>query len=254
VQDTADSLLPPVEMLFDGSTSHEQFRSLGENFVSYFLLNHARLTPQDRVLDIGCGLGQKARPLTRFLSAAGSYDGIDVVPTAIEWCRENYRAFPNFAFALADVFNREYNPAGKLMAQDLILPYPGEHFDCVLLASVFTHLLPAGVEHYFTEIARVTRPGARIVSTYFLINAEARAHIRAGRVHFPFRNVNSLLKRVYRVQDPDVPEKAVAYQEDWIRELHLRNRFSIVEITYGNWSGRKDLVGCLQDAIISVKD
>jgi hypothetical protein len=63
-----------------------------------------------------------------------------------------------------------------------------------------------------------------------------------------------VLKRVYRVQDPDVPEKAVAYQEDWIRELHLRNRFSIVEITYGNWSGRKDLVGCLQDAIIAIKD
>jgi hypothetical protein len=56
------------------------------------------------------------------------------------------------------------------------------------------------------------------------------------------------------VTDPDVPEKAVAFEEDWVRALHLRNRLSIVEITYGNWSGRTDLVHCLQDTIIAVKE
>ncbi len=241
-------------MLFDGSTTHEQFCSLGDNFVSYFLLNHARLAPDDRVLDIGCGLGQKARPLTGFLSAAGSYSGFDVVPAAINWCHEHYRPFPNFDFTFADVFNREYNPGGKLAAQDLKLPYPDEHFDCVLLASVFTHLLPADVERYFAEIWRVTRPGARIISTYFLINPEVRDYVRARRVHFPFRNIGSFFKRRYRVKDPDVPERAIAYDENWIRQLHLRNRLSIVEITYGNWSGRKDLVQCLQDTIIAIKE
>ena len=46
-------------MLFDGSTTHEEFCSLGESFLSYFLINHARIGPNDRILDIGCGLGQK---------------------------------------------------------------------------------------------------------------------------------------------------------------------------------------------------
>jgi len=241
-------------MLFDGSTTLEQFCSLGESFVSYFLVNHARLGPDDRILDIGCGLGQKARPLTKFLSPAGSYSGLDIVPPAIEWCREHYRAFQNFDFSLADVFNREYNPGGKTPAKKLVLPYADERFDCVLLASVFTHLLPQDVERYFHEIARVTKRGARVISTYFLFNAEARSHIRSGRIHIPFRKVPSWRKQVYQVTDPHVPEKAVAYEEDWVRALHLRNRLSIVEITYGNWSGRTDLVQCLQDAIIAVKE
>lgn len=252
--DTFDSLLPPVDMLFDGSTTQEQFSALGENFVSYFLINHARVGPNDRILDIGCGLGQKARPLTRFLSSDGSYRGLDIVSKAIDWCRDHYRAFPNFEFSLADVFSSEYNPDGKVLAKKLVLPYPDESFDCVLLASVFTHLLPDDVEHYFQEIARVTRPGARMISTYFLFNDEARSHISAGRIHLPFRKARSLRKQVHRVLDPDVPEKAVAYEEDWVRALHLRNRLSIVEITYGNWSGRTDLVLCLQDTIIAVKE
>jgi len=123
----------------------------------------------------------------------------------------------------------------------------------VALASVFTHLLPDDVKHYFQEIARVAKRGARTISAYFLFNDEARSHIRAGGIRFPLRKVRSLRKQVYRVNDPDVPEKAVAYEEDWIRALHLRNRLSIVEITYGNWSGRTDLVGCLEDTIIAVK-
>ena len=254
VPSASDSLLPPVEMLFDGSTTHEQFCSLGENFVSYFLVNHARITPDDRILDIGCGLGQKARPLTRILSSKGSYSGLDVVPRAIDWCREHYCNFPNFDFSFVDVFNKEYNPAGKLPAKDLVLPYPDDQFDCVLLCSVFTHLLPKAVEHYLSEIARVSKSGARVISTYFLINDEARSFIRSGRTHFPFVNAGSRWKRIYRVADRKVPEKAVAYEEEWVRRLYLRERLSIVEITYGNWSGRKDLVQCLQDAIIAVKE
>jgi ubiquinone/menaquinone biosynthesis C-methylase UbiE len=241
-------------MLFDGSTTHEQFCALGENFVSYFLISHARVGPNDRILDIGCGLGQKARPLTRFLSSDGSYSGLDIVSEAIDWCRDHYRAFPNFEFSVADVFSREYNPDGKVLAKKLVLPYPDESFDCVLLASVFTHLLPDDVEHYFQEIARVTRRGARMISSYFLFNDEARSHIRAGRIHLPFRKVPSLRRQVHHVLDLDVPEKAVAYEEDWVRALHLRNRLSIVEITYGNWSGRTDLVLCLQDTVIAVKE
>jgi ubiquinone/menaquinone biosynthesis C-methylase UbiE len=241
-------------MLFDGSTTHEEFCSLGESFLSYFLINHARIGPNDRILDIGCGLGQKARPLTRFLSSSGSYSGLDIVTEAIDWCREHYSAFPNFEFSVADVFNREYNPDGKVLAKNLVLPYPDESFDCVVLASVFTHLIPDDVEHYFHEIARVTRRGARTISTYFLFNDEARSHIRSGRTHLPFRRVRRLRKQVYRVLDPDVPEKAVAYEEDWVRALHLRNRLSIVEITYGNWCGRTDLVQCLQDTIIAMKE
>jgi ubiquinone/menaquinone biosynthesis C-methylase UbiE len=85
-------LLSPVGMLFDGSTTQEEFCSLGENFVSYFLLNHARVGPNHRILDIGCGLGQKARPLPRFLSSDGSYSGLDIVSEVIDWCREHYGA------------------------------------------------------------------------------------------------------------------------------------------------------------------
>ena len=47
------SLIPPVEMLFDGSFSAEQFVAFGEGFVHNFLIPRAGLLPSDVFLDLG---------------------------------------------------------------------------------------------------------------------------------------------------------------------------------------------------------
>ena len=47
----------------------------------------------------------------------GRYEGIDVVPRGIEWCRQAITPrYPNFRFQVADLYNRHYNPAGRFSA------------------------------------------------------------------------------------------------------------------------------------------
>jgi cyclopropane fatty-acyl-phospholipid synthase-like methyltransferase len=71
-----DTLIPPVEMLFEGTRTQEQFKRAGENFLREFVIRRARLQPNQRVLDIGSGIGAKARPLTAYLNFQGGYDDL----------------------------------------------------------------------------------------------------------------------------------------------------------------------------------
>ena len=95
-----DELIPPVEMLFDGTTSQEEFKNHGEGFTKYYLIDHARLKVDERVLDVGSGNGQKARVLANYLSDKGSYEGIDIVAEGIEWCSEKYKKYQHFRFLM----------------------------------------------------------------------------------------------------------------------------------------------------------
>ena len=68
-----------------------------ENFAQ--LLSAASLRSSDRVLDIGCGIGRLAIPLTSYLSENGSYEGFDIWPESIDWCRKAITPrFPRFRF------------------------------------------------------------------------------------------------------------------------------------------------------------
>ena len=71
------------------------------------------LKPNHRVLDIGSGIGRMAIPLTEHLTS-GSYEGFDIVPTGINWCKENIeKRFPNFKFTLTSISNDLYTESGK---------------------------------------------------------------------------------------------------------------------------------------------
>lgn len=241
-------LLPPLPLLSDGTVSIEDYISVGENFVHYFLMNHARLQPHEAVLDIGSGIGQKARPLSRYLT--NRYDGLEIMPDAVEWCQRAYSRFPTFTFQTADIFSAHYNPAGKLRAGEFMFPYESQSFDLVLLSSVFTHMLPSDVAHYFEEIARVLKTGGRCVATYFLLNHESLEGISREQnvIKAPFRWSDDCF-----VADQNSPETTVFHDESRIRELYVHNRLSIIEITFGFWSGRKDLIRSLQDVVIAIK-
>ena len=241
-------LLPPPHLLSDGTTNLEDYVTVGRNFVDYFLINHAGLRPHESVLDMGSGIGQKARALSALLK--GDYEGIDIMPDAIAWCQAAYAQLPNFRFKLADIRSAHYNPSGKLSAEQYKFPYADRSFDLVLLSSVFTHMLPAGVNHYLAEIRRVLKPAGRCVATFFLLNAEAQRGISMKE------NVISAahwLPEGCYVADPKSPETTVFHDESRVREMFLAHGLSIVEITFGYWCGRKDLIKSLQDVIIAVR-
>ncbi|MBZ0096586.1 MAG: class I SAM-dependent methyltransferase [Sulfuricella sp.] len=247
-----DVLLPPKNMLFDGSTTQEEFKMVGEGFTRYFLIAHAQLKPNENILDVGCGIGQKALALAKYLNSNGSYDGIDIVPKGIKWCAENYKKFPNFRFQLADLYSAHYNPKGKQKASEYRFPYEDETFDLVFLSSVFTHMLPKDMENYFSEIARVLRKGGRSVTTYFLLNPESlrRMDMQMNTIKVPFIYESEAC----RIANNNKLETTVAHDEQAVRRLYEHNGMSVTEITYGSWCGRKELVGSLQDVIIAVKE
>ena len=205
------------------------------------------LTPDDRVLDVGCGAGRLAGPLVGYLGPDGSYEGFDSSRERIEWCNEHIAPHhPRFRFTVAEgLYNGQYNPAGDIPASEYTFPYPDAEFDVVVLASVFTHMLPDDVAHYLDEIARVMKPGSRSLITWFLINEETERLLadQQDRRHDPATNAHEALLShdfgAFRATNPRFPEYVAAYYEDWVRDSYARSGLEIVEpIHYGSWAGR----------------
>lgn len=213
------------------------------------IVRKAGLPRDGAVLDVGCGLGRMAVPLTEHLTARGRYEGLDVDAEAIRWCATHIgAAHPNFRFTAVNAQSARYNPTGDASAASLVFPYEDSTFDVAFLASVFTHLLPDAVARYFHELARVLKPGGRCLASYFLLNERSEREIAAGRV----KDLHRFPQRLEgcRVLNLELPESAVAHEEGRIRRLYAECGFRIVEpIRYGTWAGQPSPVG--QDLILA---
>jgi SAM-dependent methyltransferase len=242
-------LLPPPRLMkIVGSGSAETFVRAGESFFSIFQ-RHARLRPSDRVLDVGCGCGRMARPLTRYLTT-GSYDGFDIVPELVEWCRANITPrHPNFRFKRVDVANTFYHGAGATSAAGFRFPYDDGSFDFTILASVFTHMLPRDLVRYAAEIARTLKPGGTALMTFFLLNDESLRLKETARSRFRFLYP---WEGGLCVEDPDRPEGAVAYPEERVRAILREHGLVTQQILLGSWCGREHAVSG-QDILIARK-
>jgi SAM-dependent methyltransferase len=244
------AVLPPETLLplvSKGDT--EVFLAVGREFLGHFR-ELCDLRPDERVLDIGCGLGRVAIPLTGYLTAEGGYEGFDIDREAIHWCNEHITgSHPNFRFRLADLFSQRYNPGGHIRAADFEFPYRDGEFDFAFASSVFTHMLPEDMERYFAEVARVLKPGGRWLATFFLLNDESLRSVEAGTVDSTLGFDNDF--GTYRVTFLNEPEGVVGYREDFVVELYERFGFAIRKpIEYGAWPGRKPSL-TFQDLIVA---
>ena len=202
-----EDFIPPPELFAARDDYAEVARNLFE-----VLVEMSGLQPGERVLDVGCGTGRLAAPLLDHLGPAGSYEGFDRDASRIDWCNEHIAPLhPKFRFRTVSVFNSS-RQKGDLPAGKLSFPYPDADFDLVFLFSVFTHMLPEGVERYLAEIRRVLRPGGRSVITWFLLNDESRRALDEQHDEPSDRASNAHKSRfshdfgVYRVADRARPE------------------------------------------------
>jgi ubiquinone/menaquinone biosynthesis C-methylase UbiE len=105
------------------------------------------------------------------------------------------------------------------------------------------------MENYLREITRVLKPGGRCLITYFLLNEASLKLIeeRASTINFKGELDGC------RVDKMEVPEAAIAYEENKIRELYEKYKMSILQpVRYGTWWGRRDGLS-LQDIVVATK-
>ncbi|MEO7795874.1 MAG: methyltransferase domain-containing protein [Thermoanaerobaculia bacterium] len=224
-----DLLVPPRRYV-DGVGGFD-FRLVGQHLAA-IAIDHGKLGPSERILDIGCGVGRLAVPLTSYLTT-GEYVGFDIARPAIGWCLRAIAAHhPRFWFRLVDVANSHYNVHGKVRPDEFQFPCADRSVDVAFAASVFTHLSPLAAEHYLSEVARVLKVGGRGVLSFFLFDSELKPRLSTLGPRFPH-----FIEPFCAVADRDDPEAAIAYDLDVVTLALERHGFEILGISRGAWAG-----------------
>lgn len=213
------------------------FKAVGAEFLGHFI-RMGGLRPEHHVLDIGCGIGRMAVPLTQYLDfEKGHYNGLDPVEGGIAWCRRFITpAYPNFTFQRLDIAHSLYNPQGKISGEALRLPYADRQFDFVIMTSVVTHLPPDEVLVHLSEVARLLKPGGRLFMTAFVVDqhaAENASGRRDARLAFA-RDGNGPCWFV-----PDMPRlAAVGFDDGFLDRALEKAGLQLAVKSLGHWRGQ----------------
>jgi len=200
------------------------------------------------VVEIGCGIGRDAIPLTERLTANGRYLGIDVVKPMIDWCQQAITSkHSNFKFVHFDVAEKWYNPNGTALLQQCKIPVPDSSVDIIILHSVFTHMMRQDIAHYLKEFARILKPSGKVLATFFIVNGDILQH-QGPKSYITF--YHSLGGGCY-VHELDKPTHAVAYDEMTVTAMVADANLQMARPPiWGIWSGRRSNPGAGQDAVI----
>lgn len=133
------------------------------------------LTPDSRLLDVGCGTGQMAMSLEDYLTDRGAYYGTDIGREAIEYCRQHFHR-TNFVFATGELTRLRF-------------PTSAGPFDMAIFFSVFTHTYTDETALLLAETSRLLGPKGVIladiiVSDYVARGAGHRGQMWVNRAHF----------------------------------------------------------------------
>jgi SAM-dependent methyltransferase len=232
VRRRGSELLPPAHLrvYYYGSAKLQVFDRMCQTVRTEVISRG--LLPDHRLLDIGSGIGNLPISLLGYLH--GGYDGVEIHPEAVAWCQRTITPrHPSFRFHRADISSRAYNPKGAQPPSTYRFSFSDASFDCIVLGSVFTHMLPGDVTHYLREIARLLKPSGVCIASYLLINDERRAAIEADRSFMSFGIVHP--SGLCRLHDATVPEAAVALEEEFVRRIHEDAGLVIRDIRRGEW-------------------
>jgi ubiquinone/menaquinone biosynthesis C-methylase UbiE len=211
---------------------------------------YAGLKKDNKILDVGCGIGRSAVALTTYLDQNGSYEGFDAVEKGIKWCKKNISSnFSNFRFQYIPLKNDLYSATG-INAEEFIFPYQDKCFDVVFLFSVFTHMQESETDHYLHEIYRVLKHGGTCLATFFVFNEKEEQNISVSNsFSFPYK------KKGYRLMNEKVKSANVAFEEQHIMQIIEKRGFKITKMVHGYWKNiknKKELTD-FQDIIVMKK-
>lgn len=127
----------------------------------------ARIQPGEHVLDVGCGTGTLAMEVQRRVGRAGRVAGVDPGQEQIASARAKAA--------------RRHMPIEFQIGGIEQLPFPDQTFD-VVLSTLMMHHVPARLKRQgLAEIARVLKPGGRLVIADFKRPQERQG--QAARFH-----------------------------------------------------------------------
>lgn len=112
------------------------------------LVRHYGLPEDGYLVDVGCGSGRLAKPLSAWLK--GRYLGLDLVPDLVAYARK-IAARPDWRFQVIEHIG---------------IPEEDGRADMVCFFSVLTHLRHEQSYWYLEEARRVLKPGGRVVFSF----------------------------------------------------------------------------------------
>jgi SAM-dependent methyltransferase len=205
----------------------------GDKFVAH-LVSLGGLREDQAVLEIGCGIGRMSTALYRRFGDRLSYLGFDIVRYGITWCEKHFATrSKHYEFAHSNIYNSFYNPRGRLNAAAYTFPTDAASIDFVFNSSVFTHMQPPDVQHYIRESARVLKPGGRVYFTCFILDEDSRRQMDSGKAVLSFAHP----KGECRVEDPNEPDLAVAYDLRWMEERFREAGLQLQHVERCSWRG-----------------
>jgi ubiquinone/menaquinone biosynthesis C-methylase UbiE len=140
----------------------------------------ARIQSGDNVLDVGCGTGELAMEVQHRVGRAGRVAGID--PGTRQIARARSKAA------------RRHFPIDFRIEVIEQLPFADQSFD-VVLSTLMMHHLPAGLKRQgLAEIARVLKPGGRLVIADFTRKKDRQG--QAARFHAGGSSIQDLIALV----------------------------------------------------------
>ena len=108
------------------------------------------LTPNSRVLDIGCGTGQMASAMKDYLTDRGAYFGTDIGKEAIDFCQRTFHR-KNFAFRQGGMTTVPFDASAGA-------------FDFAIFFSVFTHTFLDETALLMAEARRLLKPSGAMIA------------------------------------------------------------------------------------------
>jgi ubiquinone/menaquinone biosynthesis C-methylase UbiE len=113
--------------------------------------------------------------------------------------------------------------------------------------SLFPYLLAEEFEHYAAEIARVLKPGGRLLATFFLLDEDAREVTHSLADPHCFRYAAGPITSTG-------PNRGGlgAYDEKYVQEVLHKNGIEVGPPIFGSWRAQSD-GRFWEDALVGIK-
>jgi SAM-dependent methyltransferase len=221
-----DDLIPPRRLIYTG---RGDFLKTGMKFASLAIEN-AKLQADSHILDIGCGIGRLAIPLTNLMSAKGRYHGFDIMKPGIDWCQRHISSvFPQFTFEWVDLRNDLYREKG-ISSLDFSFSNADESKDLIFSISVFTHMIDNETIHYLNECMRVLKPGGYVIASFFVIDDKyISEQCNENKFKFPHDRGH------YFLMNENLPAGNVAFLKSYLESSFYSIGFTIEHYFSGHW-------------------